>query len=119
MAILKACVLIRGRASTALSLALPVNMALAAIEALFQYRVVKAYHFAEKLGPSMALEGILIAYLYSILIVLDTVVTFMFCRSCKKTGSSIEQEGRHSYRIQFAEEDKNCYVSIKTMEEFP
>lgn len=119
MAILKACVLIRGRASTALSLALPINMALAAIEALFQYRVVKAYHFDEKLGPSMASEGILIAYLYSILIVLDTVVTFMFCRSCKKTGSSIEQEGRHSYRIQFAEEDKNCYVSIKTMEEFP
>ncbi|KAM4106985.1 hypothetical protein ACB094_04G107600 [Castanea mollissima] len=118
MAILKACVLIRGRASTALSLALPVNLALAAVEALFQYRVVRAYHFSEKFGSPSALEGILIAYLYSISIVLDTVVNYMFCRSCK-TGSWIEQEGRHSYWIEFAEEDSNCYISIKTMEELP
>lgn len=118
MAILKACVLIRGRASTALSLALPVNLALAAVEALFQYRVVRAYHFSEKLGSSLALEGILIAYLYSIFIVLDTVVNYMFYRSCK-TGSWIEQEGRHSYWIEFAEEASNCYISIKTMEELP
>jgi hypothetical protein len=42
LAILKACVMIRGRASTALSLTLAVNIALAGVEALFQYRIVRA-----------------------------------------------------------------------------
>lgn len=117
MAILKACALIRGRTSTALLLALPVNMALAAIEALFQFRVVRAYHFAGKLGASMALEGIFIAYLYSIFIVLDTVVICIFFKSCK-TGYWIEQEGRYSYRIEFAgEEDSDVYVRLRIAEE--
>ncbi|XP_059444232.1 uncharacterized protein LOC132176122 [Corylus avellana] len=117
MAILKACALIRGRTSTALLLALPVNMALASIEALFQFRVVRAYHFAGKLGASMALEGIFIAYLYSIFIVLDTVVICIFFKSCK-TGYWIEQEGRYSYRIEFAgEEDSDVYVRLRTAQE--
>lgn len=115
MAILKACALMRGRTSTALSLALPVNMALAAVEALFQYRVVRAYHFAGKLGISMALEGIFIAYLYSIFIVLDTIVICVFFKSCK-TGCWIEQEGRYSYRIEFAE-DSDGYVRLRAAEE--
>ncbi|XP_022883621.1 uncharacterized protein LOC111400433 [Olea europaea var. sylvestris] len=38
--ILKAFLLIRGRTATALSLALPFNIAMASIEALFQYRVI-------------------------------------------------------------------------------
>ncbi|KAI5569034.1 hypothetical protein BDE02_12G051700 [Populus trichocarpa] len=42
LAILKACVMIRGRASTALLLILAVNIALAGVEALFQYRIVRA-----------------------------------------------------------------------------
>jgi hypothetical protein len=42
LAILKACVMIRGRASTALSPTLAVNIALAGVEALFQYRIVRA-----------------------------------------------------------------------------
>ncbi|KAF9620275.1 hypothetical protein IFM89_011010 [Coptis chinensis] len=39
LAILKACVLIRGRAATALSLALPVNFGFAALEALYKFRL--------------------------------------------------------------------------------
>lgn len=84
MSILKACELIRGRNSTALSLALPLNMALAAIEGLFQYRVVGAYNY--KTGnptSAMALEWMLIAYLYCIFIVLDTIVSCVFYKSCK------------------------------------
>ncbi|KAA3475786.1 transmembrane protein [Gossypium australe] len=46
LAILKACVLLRGRTLTGLTLAVVVNLALAAIEALFHYRVVRAYHDA-------------------------------------------------------------------------
>ncbi|XP_040987637.1 uncharacterized protein LOC121235354 [Juglans microcarpa x Juglans regia] len=106
MTILKACVLMRGRTSTALSLALPINMALAAVEALFQYRIVRAYHFAEKLGSSMVFEGIFIAYLYSIFVVLDTIVNCMFFKSCKKDSASLccsveiaEVEGDHGYAI--------------------
>ncbi|XP_050121929.1 uncharacterized protein LOC126599575 [Malus sylvestris] len=90
LAILKACLLIRGRTSTALCLALPVSLTLAAVEALFQYRIVRAYHFAGKLGSSMAMEGVFLAYLYSILVVLDITVSFMFLQSCKPSSRRIE-----------------------------
>ncbi|KAK0588117.1 hypothetical protein LWI29_034590 [Acer saccharum] len=82
MAILKACLLLRGNTSTALSLALPLNLAMAGIEALFQYRILRDYR---RLGiaSSMAFEGMLISYLYSISLLLDTVVTCMLYKSCK------------------------------------
>ncbi|XVE56884.1 hypothetical protein DITRI_Ditri04bG0046200 [Diplodiscus trichospermus] len=118
LAILKACVLIRGRTSTALALAVPVNLALAAIEALFHYRVVIAYHNGDITSFPMALEGILIAYLYSIFIVLDTVVSCMFFKSCK-TACLIEQECIYSYRIEIEEKDGNAFVKLKNIEELP
>ncbi|GFZ17595.1 hypothetical protein Acr_26g0008650 [Actinidia rufa] len=83
IAILKACVLLRGRTATALALAIPVNMALAAVEALFQYRVVRAYYPSTSPTCSMVLEGIFIAYLYSMVVVIDTVVSCVFFKSCK------------------------------------
>ncbi|CAI9112038.1 OLC1v1012408C1 [Oldenlandia corymbosa var. corymbosa] len=57
IAILKACVLIRGRTATALSLALPVNLALAALEALFQYRIIRAIHESESPFHPLFLKG--------------------------------------------------------------
>ncbi|CAH1422450.1 unnamed protein product [Lactuca virosa] len=85
ISILKACVMIRGRTSIALSLALPINMALAGIEALFQFRVVKAYSDSGMNRPSssMVLEGLFIGYLYSILIIIDAISGCVFFRSCK------------------------------------
>ncbi|XWS51171.1 hypothetical protein CRYUN_Cryun12cG0154300 [Craigia yunnanensis] len=118
LAILKACILIRGRTSTALTLAVPVNLVLAAIEAMFHYRVVRAYRTGDMTSFSMVLEGILIAYLYSTFVVLDTVVSCIFFKSCK-TGSLIDQEGRYSYRIEIAEEDGNAYMKLKNIEELP
>ncbi|KAM5570823.1 hypothetical protein ABKV19_011462 [Rosa sericea] len=103
LTILKACLVIRGRTSTALFLALPVSLGLAAIEALFQYRVVRAYQFEGKLGSSMVLEGVFIAYLYSILVVLDTIVSFMFFKSCK-TSSWVE----------CTDEESGGYTNLKT-----
>lgn len=104
LAILKACVLLRGRTSTGLTLAVVVNLALAAIEAFFHYRVVRGYHGAGGLtGFPMALEGILIAYLYSVFVVVDTVVSFMFFKSCK-TGCLIDQQGTCSYRTEIMED---------------
>ncbi|KAH7550713.1 hypothetical protein ACOSQ2_024080 [Xanthoceras sorbifolium] len=120
LAILKACVLIRGKTSTALSLALPVNLVMAGIEALFQYRILRDYRLGEKSMASMAVEGMLISYLYSISVVLDTVVTCMFYKSCKAEGGSwIEQEYKYSYQVEIAEEYTGDYQSLKNSEEFP
>ncbi|KAI8543295.1 hypothetical protein RHMOL_Rhmol08G0205500 [Rhododendron molle] len=108
LAVLKACVLIRGRTATALALAIPVNMALAAVEALFQYRVVRAFHAATS---STALEGIFIAYMYSIIVVIDTIVNCEFFKSCKRRFRTDHEEGGYAYRIGI--EGRNG----KTMEE--
>ncbi|KAF2311264.1 hypothetical protein GH714_021292 [Hevea brasiliensis] len=118
LALLKACVMIRGRTSTALSLALPVNLALAGIEALFQYRIVRASHRGQTPSSLMALEGMLIAYLYSIFLVLDTIATCIFFKSCK-TSSCIDQEGKCAYKIEIADEDNVGYVSLKVSQELP
>ncbi|KAF7806221.1 putative transmembrane protein [Senna tora] len=110
LAILKACVLIRGRTSMALFLALPVNVALAAIEALFQFRVVRAYNVGGKARPFLALEGIFIAYLYSVFIVLDTIVSCMFYKYCKMGLWIVDQKDRDSLRIEFSEENNLEYI---------
>ncbi|KAM7269701.1 hypothetical protein ACFE04_025198 [Oxalis oulophora] len=104
LSILKAFFLIRGRTLTALALAVPVNLSLAAIEALFQFRVVRAYNYAGKASYSMALEGMFIAYLYSIFLVLETVVSCIFFKSCCKQISCFDQEIRYAYKIEIAEE---------------
>ncbi|TYJ05870.1 hypothetical protein E1A91_A12G194000v1 [Gossypium mustelinum] len=118
-AILRACVLIKGRASTALALAVPWNLALAAIEALFHYRVVRAYHSGDFNSFSIALEVVLIAYLYSNFVVLDTVVSSMLFKSCK-TGCLMDEEGRDCYRIEIvAEKDGNAYVKLTNIEYLP
>ncbi|KAF1875609.1 hypothetical protein Lal_00006239 [Lupinus albus] len=105
LSILKACVLIKEKTSIALFLALPVNLALAAIEALFHFRVVRTYHMAGKEWPCVALEGIFIAYLYSIFIILDTIVSCMFYKSFKTGSSWIHMEDKLLLRIEFPEDN--------------
>ncbi|KAJ0236341.1 Transmembrane protein [Hirschfeldia incana] len=46
--LLKACLLIRGRTSTALALALPTNLGLAGVEALFRYRVMRSFYNGDR-----------------------------------------------------------------------
>ncbi|XP_030475745.1 uncharacterized protein LOC115692906 [Syzygium oleosum] len=113
VAILKACALIRGSTSTSLSLAVPVNLALAGTEALFQFRVMRAY--GVKNGPifPVAMEGWFIAYLYSILIVLDTVLTCIFFKSCKKSSIIPRSEDQCYFRIKIGDFDNG---DIKTPE---
>ncbi|XP_004508715.1 uncharacterized protein [Cicer arietinum] len=111
-AILKACIFVRGKTSMALFLALPVNVALAAIEALFQFRVVRAYHVG-KARPFVVFEGIFIAYLYSIFIILDTIVSCLFYKSFK-TRSWINHQDGH-----FQDENDYGYVGGKNFEELP
>ncbi|CAI8610097.1 unnamed protein product [Vicia faba] len=106
-AILKACILMRGKTSMALFLALPVNVALAAVEALFHFRVVREYHIVGKARPFLVLEGIFIAYLYSIFIILDTTVSCLFYKRLK-TESWIVQD-----------KDSYGYIGNKNFEELP
>ncbi|XP_057517691.1 uncharacterized protein LOC130798638 [Amaranthus tricolor] len=85
LSIVQACVLIRGKTSTALALAVPVNLGLAAVEALFHYRIVansmKQNSYTLWL---VALEGMLIAYIYAMILVLDVIMSCMFYQSCKE-----------------------------------
>ncbi|XP_008787211.3 uncharacterized protein LOC103705324 [Phoenix dactylifera] len=88
LSILKALVLIRGRTATGITLALPASLGMAAVEALFQYRVMRPYHLLRKFSPSVICEAFLIAYIYSLLIVLDTIITCMFLKICKAESGS-------------------------------
>lgn len=122
MSIIKACVLIRGRNSKAISLALPLNMAFAAIEALFQYRVVGAFSSTGFPTFSMTLEWLVIAYLYSIFIVLDTIISCMFFKSCKTAFYVEDQEIRFSHYVDISQEDQEhiiSYAKLKTLELLP
>ncbi|XP_019237496.1 PREDICTED: uncharacterized protein LOC109217687 isoform X2 [Nicotiana attenuata] len=116
MAILKACFLIRGRTATSLSLALIVNLALAGVEALFQYRIVRAYHHKRTRLSSIALEGMFIAYLYSILLVLDTISSCVFLK-IYKTDCQRDEEGSFPYQIAIEDRDSHAVLRIKTLEE--
>ncbi|VFR01194.1 unnamed protein product [Cuscuta campestris] len=75
---LKACALIKGNEGAALWLTVWTNSALAAVEFLFQCRVVQANRDQEGTAGilSAALEGIFIAYLYAVLLVVDTIQAF-------------------------------------------
>ncbi|KAH0852942.1 hypothetical protein HID58_093619 [Brassica napus] len=97
--ILKACLLLRGRASTALALALPTNLGLAGVEALFQYRVVRSYYKEDRVITSIAVEGMLIAYLYALFLVLDTIVSFLFYQSCLKNDEDQKKGREDEYTI--------------------
>jgi hypothetical protein len=95
-------------------LALPVNVALAAIQALFHFRVVREYHIVGKARPLVVLEGIFIAYLYSIFVILDTTVSCLFYKSFKTGESCIDQEDMH-----FQDEGNYGYIDNKSFEELP
>ncbi|KAK9053797.1 hypothetical protein SSX86_024871 [Deinandra increscens subsp. villosa] len=112
MSLIKACVLIKRRTTTALSLALYISIILAGIEALFQFRVARFYVNTETSKPStlVLLEGVLIAYLYSLIITFDTVTSCVFYKSCKLAGSKnvFYEEGRiHGYFLEVKSEEED------------
>ncbi|XP_021761575.1 uncharacterized protein LOC110726404 [Chenopodium quinoa] len=93
LSILKACVSIRGKTSTALALAVPTNLGLAAVEALFHFRIIAtAQHPINSTSLWLvAFEGVLIAYIYSILVVLDVIMSCVFYQCCKNDQRYIQQ----------------------------
>ncbi|KAL7153256.1 hypothetical protein ABFS83_04G154400 [Erythranthe nasuta] len=118
ISILKACVVIlfQGRNATALSLAVPVSMSLAAIEALFQYRIVGAYNNGGD-AIAMIIEGALVAYLYTLVLVLDTVVGCVFWKICTKDQRIIDEEETYSYKIEIEDRDGKFLAKSMSLHE--
>jgi hypothetical protein len=88
-AVLKAVLMLlrSGDAATAVAASLPASLAAAAVEALFQLRVMRPYAATGRVTPGMLWEGLLVAYIHAMVCVLDTVVTTMVYRSCKASRS--------------------------------
>ncbi|KAJ0980220.1 hypothetical protein J5N97_008475 [Dioscorea zingiberensis] len=105
LSVLKACMIIRGRISTALILALFSNLMMAAVEALFQYRVIRPYHLNRKFNLALVGEGFSIIYMHSILIVLDVILTCMFYKSCK-SGEQPNWDRDDHHHIELEAEEK-------------
>ncbi|GER53103.1 L-arabinose transport system permease protein AraP [Striga asiatica] len=86
VSIAKACVAVRGRTGIGLWLAVVANVCFAAIEALFEYRVMRAY-YGEVSGRNsglLVMEGVFVSCLYAVFVVLDTIIACEFLRWCKK-----------------------------------
>uniref|UniRef100_A0A0E0MMT2 Uncharacterized protein n=1 Tax=Oryza punctata TaxID=4537 RepID=A0A0E0MMT2_ORYPU len=96
-AVLKAVLLVRGDAATAVAVALPATLATAAVEGLFQLRIARPYAITGELTSSMVCEGFLIAYIHSMICVLDTVITCLVYQTCKMSHScdllELEEKG--------------------------
>ncbi|GLU01872.1 hypothetical protein SLE2022_191540 [Rubroshorea leprosula] len=104
-AIHKAFLLRKGKGLIALMLFLPTSLGLAAIQALFRYRVIRVYRFSGGISASMAFEGLFIASLFSFLIVLDTIVCCFFYKSCESTSMQSQFDGVF-YDIELVQETK-------------
>ena len=122
LSILKAWVLIKGKTSTALALAVPINLGLAAIEALFHLRIVANSHkpkFHSNAIWLVALEGVLIAYIYAMILVLDVIMSCIFYQSCKEEYYN----GANYDHVCFKKVEECCYCDynvekLKGLEEF-
>ncbi|MFS7952509.1 hypothetical protein Hanom_Chr07g00607791 [Helianthus anomalus] len=90
ISILKACVMIKRRTATALSLALCINISLARIKALFfHFWMESCYVNSSTSNPSIplvVLVVLLLIYLYSVIITLETITSCIFYNSCKLGG---------------------------------
>ena len=88
-AMLKALLMLlrAGDAATAVAASLPASLATAAVEALFQLRVMRPYMATGKVTAGMLCEGLLVAYIHAMICVLDTIVTTMVYQSCKASHS--------------------------------
>ncbi|KAJ8750059.1 hypothetical protein K2173_013974 [Erythroxylum novogranatense] len=101
--------------SMALLLTIPVNLGLAAIESLFRYRVIRAYYLLGRLSLSMVMESLLIAYMFSLLIVLETIASCLFIMDCEP-NSGREQAETFPSQIAPCKVENNMSESLK---EFP
>ncbi|GJN34959.1 hypothetical protein PR202_gb23676 [Eleusine coracana subsp. coracana] len=105
-AVLKAALMLlrAGDAATAVAASLPVSLAAAAVEALFQLRVARPCAASGgRVTAGMIVEGVLVAYIHAMICVLDTVVSSMVYQRCKASRScellELELEGKEDTRV--------------------
>lgn len=104
-AMLKALLMLlrAGDAATAVAASLPASLAAAAVEALFQLRVMRPYTLNGRVTAGMLCEGLLVAYIHAMICVLDTVITSMVYQSCKASHSchllELELDGKEDLRV--------------------
>nr|XP_034586776.1 uncharacterized protein LOC117849336 [Setaria viridis] len=104
-AMLKALLMLlrAGDAATAVAASLPASLAAAAVEALFQLRVMRPYTLTGKVTAGMLCEGLLVAYIHAMICVLDTVITSMVYQTCKASHSchllELELDGKEDLRV--------------------
>ncbi|OEL32534.1 hypothetical protein BAE44_0006449 [Dichanthelium oligosanthes] len=104
-AMLKALLMLlrAGDAATAVAASLPASLAAAAVEALFQLRVMRPYTLTGKVTAGILCEGLLIAYIHAMICVLDTVITSMVYKTCKANHSchllELELDGKDDLRV--------------------
>lgn len=104
-AMLKALLMLlrAGDAATAVAASLPASLAAAAVEALFQLRVMRPYTLKGRVTAGMLCEGLLVAYIHAMICVLDTVITSMVYQSCKASHSchllELELDGKEDLRV--------------------
>lgn len=81
-----------------------------------QHRIVKVYHQKRTGFSAIALEGTLIAYLYAILLILDTISSCLFFKYCKP-GCQMDEDGCSPYQILTEDRDHHTVLLIKTLEQ--
>lgn len=91
--VLKSCFLVREHASTALVLALPANLGMAAVEALFQYRVIRQYNVSGELSSSLLWEAISIVYFHALLLVLEGIMNCKLYEACTVENKHEHDQG--------------------------
>ncbi|XP_050229471.1 uncharacterized protein LOC126678620 [Mercurialis annua] len=80
-AIRKACLLRKNTNYSTTLLAFPINFGVGAIQYLFRYRIVRDFYVIGRVNLSMVLEGVLISYMFSVVIVVDTIVCCLFVKT--------------------------------------
>ncbi|KAG8659561.1 uncharacterized protein LOC122721919 [Manihot esculenta] len=117
-AIYRACLIKKATHSMALLLAFSINLGLAAIASLFQYRVARAYHLSGRPNVSMVVEGWLICNMFSLLIALDTIASCLIIKSYESDHFGREQEGVRS-PIEIFKEDSRSFASSQRLKALP
>lgn len=117
MAVLRAWAMIRGKTAIAMGLALPINLGMVGVEALFNYRIITPCIDRGIWGVVVVvgLEGVLIAYIYSILILLDVIMSFFFYQACRSNDFSLLLRSEDYY---YYYDDDDDVQKVKGMKEF-
>ncbi|XP_048128435.1 uncharacterized protein LOC125312848 [Rhodamnia argentea] len=99
----------RCREPAALLIALPHYLCFAAVEALcrFRYQSVMEDRSAKRPYLAMASEGVVIAWMYSAVVVLDTIACGLYVKSCE-SNSRTDEGANRGHSIPNVNDDDRC-----------